>query len=478
MPSRRHRLLVLGICCMSQLIVGLDSTIVNVALPSIRSVMHASVAELQWTVASYTLVLASLLLLGGSTADRLGRRRVFQAGLIVFSLGSLLCALAPSLEWLVVFRILQAIGGAMLNPVALSIIRNVFEDPRERSQAIGVWGGVVGVSVALGPVVGGALVDSVGWQAVFLVNVPIGLVALVLTAAYVPESRAEQARRIDPVGQVLVIAGLASLTYAIIEGGERVLPSPDILALLVLAIACLVALVRYESRRRQPLLDMRFFASAPFTGASAIAVCAYAALGAFLFLNTLYLQDVRGLSPLHAGLYMLPMAAMMIVCAPLSARLLGRRGARPSLVLAGCTLAVSGVMLTRLAPTTSIVYLLIAYLLFGVGSGLVNPIINATAVSGMPPSQGGVAAGVASTSRQVGQTLGVAIAGAVGGAGLSGVLRSSFASATRPAWWIIGGLGVAVLVLGLITTTHWAEETARATAERFRDSRREALARS
>ena len=173
---------------MSLLIVGLDSTIVNVALPSIRRSLHSSLAGLQWTVDAYTLVLSSLLMMSGSTADRLGRRRIFQLGLYVFSLGSLLCALAPNLGALIAARVVQAVGGSMLNPVAMSIIRNVFVDPRERSQAIGVWGGVVGISMALGPVLGGALVDSVGWRSVFVVNVPIGVLAIVLTTLFVPES--------------------------------------------------------------------------------------------------------------------------------------------------------------------------------------------------------------------------------------------------------------------------------------------------
>ena len=189
-PTRRQRLLILGICCLSLLIVGLDSTIVNVALPSIRKDLNASVSGLQWVIDAYTLVLASLLMLSGSTADRIGRKRVFQTGLVVFSLGSLLCGFAPTLELLVAFRVLQAIGGSMLNPVAMSIIRNVFDDPRERAVAIGMWGAVFGLSMALGPVLGGALVDSIGWRSVFFVNVPIGAVALVLTAALVPESRA------------------------------------------------------------------------------------------------------------------------------------------------------------------------------------------------------------------------------------------------------------------------------------------------
>src|SRR5580693_3912907 len=216
--SHSRRLLVLAVCCMSLFIVGLDATIVNVALPSIGRELHAPVSGLQWTIDAYLLVLASLLMLSGSTADRIGRRRTFQAGLAVFTLGSLLCSVAPGLGWLVAFRMVQAVGGSMLNPVAMSIITNTFTEPAERARAIGVWGGVFGLSMALGPVLGGALVDSVGWPAVFYVNVPVGLAAIVLTARYVPESRAPKARRLDPGGQILVIAALATLTYAIIEG--------------------------------------------------------------------------------------------------------------------------------------------------------------------------------------------------------------------------------------------------------------------
>ena len=188
--SRQRRLLILAICCMSLVIVALDNTIVNVALPSIQRELHASVSGLQWTVDAYTLVIASFLMLAGSTADRFGRRRTFQTGLAIFTLGSLLCSLAPSLGWLVVFRMLQAIGGSMLNPVAMSIIVNTFTDPRERARAIGIWGATVGVSLALGPVVGGALIASVGWRGIFWVNIPVGVAAIVLTALFVPESRA------------------------------------------------------------------------------------------------------------------------------------------------------------------------------------------------------------------------------------------------------------------------------------------------
>jgi MFS family permease len=213
-------MLILAICCMSLLIVSLDVTIVNVALPAIGRELHAPVSGLQWTIASYTLVVASLLMLSGSTADRIGRRRTFQAGLAVFTFGSLLCSLAPGLGWLIAFRMVQAIGGSMLNPVAMSIITNTFTEPAERARAIGVWGGVVGISMAAGPLVGGVLVGSVGWRGIFWVNIPVGLAAIVLTARYVPESRAPRGRRPDPVGQLLVIATLAALTYAIIEGPD------------------------------------------------------------------------------------------------------------------------------------------------------------------------------------------------------------------------------------------------------------------
>jgi EmrB/QacA subfamily drug resistance transporter len=467
--TRGRRLLILGICSMSLLIVGLDVTIVNVALPAIHDSLHASVSGLQWTIDAYTLTIASLLMLAGSTGDRVGRRRVFQIGLVLFSLGSLLCALAPTLGLLVAARVLQAIGGSMLNPVALSIVRNVFEDPRERASAIGVWGGMVGISMALGPIVGGALVDSVGWRWVFLVNVPVGLTAVVLCALFVPESRAPRPRRLDPVGQVLVIAALASLTYAIIEGNRAGWTSPEIVILFCVSALSFGSLIVYELRRTQPLLEMRFFRSAPFSGASAIAVCAFATLGGFLFLNTLYLQDVRGLSPLDAGLYMLPMAGMTLVFAPLSGRIIGRRGTRIPLLIASTALIVGALMLTQISASTSPVYLLSAYLAFGFGFGLVNPPITNTAVSGMPPSQAGVAAAVASTSRQVGATLGVAIVGAVAASGLSGEIGPGFTSATRSSWWIIVGLGGVILVLSLLTTTEWARRTAAQTAARFRE---------
>ena len=323
--------------------------------------MHAPLSGLQWTVDAYTLVLASLLMLSGSTADRLGRRRTFVIGLLTFAAGSLLCSLAPNLTMLIVFRMVQAVGGSMLNPVAMSIITNTFTIPRERAQAIGVWAAVVGVSMALGPVVGGLLVSTVGWRSIFWINIPVGLTAAVLALRYIPESKAAVARRVDVPGQVLVITLLASLTYGIIEAPSRGWSSALIVGALAVAAASLAALVIWEHRAREPLIDLRFFRSVPFSSAAVIAVAAFAALGGFLFLNTLYLQDVRGLSPLQAGIDTLPMATMTMLLPPLSGRIVGRRGGRVPLVIAGFTLCIACLMLVGLSATTPFTWLFTAY---------------------------------------------------------------------------------------------------------------------
>lgn len=460
-------MLVLAICCMSLLIVSLDNTVLNVALPSMRRELDASVSGLQWSIDAYTLVLASLLMLAGSTADRIGRRKVFVAGLVAFTVGSLLCSLAPSLDWLIVFRMVQAVGGAMLNPVAMSIITNTFTDPAERARAIGVWGAVGGISMAAGPLIGGVLVDSVGWRSIFLINLPIGLAAFALTLRHIPESRAARPRRPDPLGQVLVIALLGSLTYGIIEAPAAGWRSPLIMGCAVVAFASFVGLLIHEPRCKEPLIDLRFFRSAPFSGSTVIAISAFAGLAGFLFLNTLYLQDVRGLSALHAGLYMLPMAGLTVLFAPLAGRLVGSRGPRICLLIAGVAMAASGLLFALFEAETSNPLLFTGYMLFGLGFGMVNAPITNTAVSGMPRSQAGVAAAIASTSRQTGGTLGVAVIGSVLAAGLAS--GSDFSAAAQPAWWIITVCGLLVLVVGAATSGSWARATAERTARTLED---------
>ena len=441
---------------MSVFVVGVDMTIVNVALPTIQRSLHTSVSGLQWTVDAYTLVIACLLLLSGSLADRFGRRRAFQAGLALFSLGSLLCSLAPGLGWLVAARAVQAVGGSLLNPVAMSIIVTVFPERKERARAVGVWGAVAGLSLAAGPVLGGPLVSGLGWRSVFWINVPIGVAAIALTGRHVPESKAKQARRLDPPGQLLIVALLASVTAAIIQGPRLGWGSAPIVALAVVAVASAVLLAVVETRRREPLVDLRFFRSVPFSGAMIIAVAAPATLGAFLFLNTLYLQNVRGESALGAGMHTAPMALALAVFATLSGRLVAARGPRLPLALAGTLLAAGALMFLRLGAHTPLWYLAVAYVVFGAGSGLVSAPITNTAMSGMPADRAGVAGALVSTARQFGVAVGVAVSGAIITAGAD----AGFTAASRTAWAVLAGCGLAVLLTGLGSTSRWAIRTA------------------
>ena len=447
--TRNRRIGVLFICCFALFIVGLDVTVVNVSLPSIGHELHAGISGLQWTVDAYTVVLATLLMFSGSMADRFGRKRTFLTGLAVFSAASLLCSAAPNIELLVAFRVLQAVGASMLTPVAMSIITNTFTDQRERAQAVGVWGAVFGISMALGPIVGGTLVSSVGWRSIFWVNIPVGLAAAALTLRFIPESKAPRPRRFDPAGQALVIVLLATLTYGIIEAPGQGWSSPTIIAAFSASAAALLALLGCERRRAEPLIDLRFFRSIPFASAVGLAIAAFAAFGGFLFLNTLYLQQVRGLSPVEAGLATAPMAAMTVLISPVSGRVVGRHGPRIPLLVSGVCMVVACLLLSGIEPATPLSQLLVAYVLFGVGFGLVNPPITNAAVSGMPRAQAGVASAIASTSRQVGITLGVAVVGAIG---------------TAVAWWVLAACGAIVLALGWVATGSRARTSARRTA--------------
>jgi EmrB/QacA subfamily drug resistance transporter len=444
-------------CCLSLLIVSMDATIVNVAIPAIRSELGASAAQLQWVIDIYTLVLASLLLLSGAAADRFGRRRVFQIGLTVFALGSLLCSLAPGIETLIAARFVQAIGGSMLNPVAMSIITQVFVGRVERARAVGVWGGVVGISMALGPMVGGALIDVIGWRAVFWINLPICAAAILLTAIFVPESKSATMRDIDPVGQGLAVTFLFAVVFALIEGPAMGWTSGRTLVVAVIALAAFVAFLRYEWRRHDPFIDLRFFRSVPFASATMIAVCTFASYGAFLFMMSLYLQGQRHYSAVHTGLIYLPIAVAALAFSPLSGRLVGRFGGRPSLIVAGVMLTAAPILLLRLSASTPVWALVGIFAVFGIGFAMVNAPITTAAVSGMPRDRAGAASAVASTSRQVGVSIGVALCGSLAGAALSG---RGFAGAATPLWAVCGVLGLCVAVLAIVSTSPWAKRSA------------------
>lgn len=462
--QERHQSLVLAICCASVVVVVMDISIVNVALPAIRHDLGASVAGLQWTVDAYTLVLASFLVLAGSTADRVGRRRIFQIGLAAFGFGSLLCGLAPGIGWLIAARALQGLGGSMLNPVAMAIVATTFTEPVARARAIGVFASMSGLSLALGPILGGFLVDSLGWRAVFWVNVPIVAAAIVCAALFVPESRAPRARQFDPVGQVLVILVLGSVVYAIIESTALGWTSPVIVSLLAVAVLGLLGIVAYERRRVDPLLELRLFRSVMFSSAIVMAVFALCGFSAFLFVTTQYLQDVRGMSALVAGLCLMPVGVLVIVLAPFAGRLVGTRGPRLPLLVAGSAMALGGIASLWLGPVTPVPVVLGIYVLFGISLGAVNPPITNTAVSGMPRSMAGVAASLASTGRHSGTTLGVAIAGTIVGSASD---PGAFTSAEHGVWWLVFVLGAGVVVLALLSTGRWAIGTAGRAAELF-----------
>ncbi|WP_369382840.1 MFS transporter [Streptomyces sp. cg36] len=464
--SARARLLVL-VCCLAVLMVGLDSTALNVALPAMQRQLHTSVSGMQWVVDAYNLVVAALILLTGSTGDRVGRRRVFMAGAALFAVGSTLCALASSLECLVGFRVIQALGGVMIAPASLSLITHAFPDQAVRSRAIGIWSAAFGTGLALGPIIGGALVASAGWRSIFWINVPVAALAVVLSHRFVAESRAARARRADPVAQLLVIVLLGSVSYGVIEAPRNGWTSGLIVGCLAVAVAALAALVVWERRRDEPLVETRFFRSVPFSGSVVVSLASFAALGGFLFVNTLYLQDVRGMSALAAGLWMLPMAAMTVVCAPLAGRLAGRSGPRVPVVLSGAAMALSGLLLAVCHAESSGVALCVAYALFGASIGLVDVPATALAVAGMPREQAGTASAITMSSCRIGVALGVAVFGSVLAEGLHRTTghaarpMAGFLAAAQPIWWLVVGCGLVVGLLGVLVSGAWATSTAR-----------------
>ncbi|MFE7546979.1 MFS transporter [Streptomyces gardneri] len=441
--SARRRWTVLAVCCLSMFLVGLDTTIVNVGLPAIGRGLDVDTRGLEWVVDAYTLVLAGLLISSGALADRFGRRRVFQCGLAVFGVASLLCALAPSAGALVAGRALQGVGASMLSPVALAIVVNAMPDPKERARAIGVWASVFGLSMAAGPLTGGALLAGLDWRALFWINAPVIVAALLLSAVFVPESRAERARRLDLPGQLLLAVALAVAVGVLIEGPRIGWSSPAALAGYAGAAAATAGFVWVESRRREPLMDLQLFGRPAFSGAVVGAVAVFVALNTTLLLNTLYLQHARGWTPLAAGAASLPLAVGATVCAPWSGRMVGRTGPRLPLLLAGGFLTAGGLCLVRLTAHTSVFLLLGALSLIGIGFGFANAPITNTAVNGLPLARAGVAGAITSTARQLGSALGIALAGGL----VAAAGPAELAEASRPGWILVavcGGLLLAV----------------------------------
>jgi EmrB/QacA subfamily drug resistance transporter len=413
MNDENRRWWALGAMCFALFMIMLDNTVVNVALPSIQRSLHASTASLEWTVNAYTLSFAVLLVTGGRLGDLFGRRKVFLAGVIVFACSSGAIGFSPNDTWLVAWRAVQGVGSAMMMPGTLSIITNAFP-AAERGKAIGTWAGVSALALAIGPVLGGFLVETVSWQSIFFLNLPVAAGAIVVTLFAVRESRDESvAQRVDVRGVLTLTIGLAALVLALVEGNEWHWGSGRELALLAIAVVGLIAFGIVERRQSSPMVDFSFFRSRTFLGANIVAFIVSFAMLAMFFFMALYMQNVLHFSPLQAGLRFLPSTLMIVLIAPLSGRLADRVGPRPLITFG--LLAVSGALLWQSQLTVSSGYgaLLPGFILMGIGMAFVMSPMSMAAMNSVAQAKAGVASGVLSMNRMVGGTFGVAVLGAM-----------------------------------------------------------------
>ncbi|MGH9133368.1 MAG: MFS transporter [Ilumatobacteraceae bacterium] len=422
-----RRWLILAVLCLSLFIIVMDNTILNVAIPSLITDLGASNSEIQWIIDSYVLVFAGLLLTTGSLSDRFGRKGALQAGIVLFGIGSMAAALSTSATQLIFTRAFMGIGGALIMPATLSILTNVFRDPRERGRAIAVWAGVSGLAVAIGPITGGLLLEHFDWSSVFWVNLPVGAAALGLGALVVPKSRDPKQTRLDPVGALLSIIGLASLLFGIIEGPAKGWTSTGVETAFAIATVAIVGFVRWELHTTHPMLDMSVFRNPRFTSASMTITLTFFALFGSMFLMTQYWQLVHGYSPLEAGVRLLPHAATMMIVAPMSARFVERLGTK-RVVTAGLSLIALGLLLMSTIHATTGYPIVISYfLIMSVGMGMTMAPATESVMGSLPRAKAGVGSAVNDTTRQVGGALGVAIIGSI----VSSVYASDIASLGR-----------------------------------------------
>lgn len=406
-----RRWLILGVLCLSLLIIVMDNTILNVAIPSLITDLGASNSEIQWIIDSYVLVFAGLLLTTGSLSDRFGRKGALQIGIVLFGVGSAAAAMSATATQLIFTRAFMGIGGALIMPATLSILTNVFRDPKERGRAIAVWAGFSGLGVALGPMTGGFLLEHFSWHSVFWVNLPIGGTALVLGAFFIPTSRDPQQSRLDPVGALLSIIGLATLLFGIIEGPSRGWTDALVVLSFGLGFATITGFLLWERRTDHPMLDTSVFRNARFSAASGTITMVFFALFGSLFLMTQYWQLVHGYSPLEAGVRLLPQALTMMIVAPLSARLVERLGTK-RVVLAGLALIVLGMsLLSTIQPETAYIVAISYLVIMSSGMGMTMAPATESVMGSLPREKAGVGSAINDTTRQVGGALGVAIIG-------------------------------------------------------------------
>jgi EmrB/QacA subfamily drug resistance transporter len=407
--DRRWTALIL--LCAAQFIVVLDASIVNVALPSIGRGLHFSEQDLPWVVNAYVIAFGGFLLLGGRAADLLGRRRVFMAGLVVVAVASLAAGFAATQGQLIAARAAQGLGAAIISPSALSIVTNLFEDGAERNKALGAWGAVAGSAGAVGVLLGGILTEGLGWEWVLWVNVPVSLIALALTRGLIPESRTQSStRHFDAAGAVTVTAGLSVLAYALLDASSAGWGSDKIIALLALSVALIGAFVAIERRSQAPLVPFRIFRLRTLTGANVVGILLGASLFSMFFFISLYMQQVLGYSPIHAGLSYLPLALMIIIAAGLGGQLVTRFGFKPILAAGMLCVALGLAWFSRISADGSFLAdILGPSLLAAIGLGLGFVTSTIAAVSGVEAQEQGLASGLINTSQQIGGALGLAV---------------------------------------------------------------------
>jgi EmrB/QacA subfamily drug resistance transporter len=399
--------------CFALFMIMLDNTIVNVALPSIQHELKPTPENLEWTVNAYILVFATLILLGGKLGDRFGRKRIFMLGLVVFTLSSMACALSQTDTQLIGFRAVQGVGGALLNPLSLSILVAVF--PRKQlPQAIGIWAGISGLGLAIGPLLGGFLTQHFSWSAVFWVNVPIGVVALGVTAWAVVESRDPAARSLDIVGTVLISASLFSLTYGLIKTANHAWLGTYTLSFIAVSVVLGALFVVWESRVSDPMIPLGFFRIRAFTVSSVVVALVGVALFGVIYFLTLYFQNVRGYDPIQAGLRTLPTTMMILFVAPIGGRLSGRVGPRWLMTVGMFAASIGLFGLSFVSVDSSYNAIWPFQVLMGAGMALTMPAVSATGMAAVDRTKAGIASGVINASRQVGGALGIAVLGGIG----------------------------------------------------------------
>ncbi len=403
----------LGAMCLSMFMIMLDSTVVNVALPSIQRDLKTTVDQLEWVVNGYTLSFAALLVTGGRLGDIFGRRLIFMIGVAVFAISSATAGLAPDSTTLVVSRIAEGVGGALMMPATLSIITDAFP-AEERGKAIGTWAGISGLALSFGPLAGGFLTEQVSWRAIFYINIPIAVLALIAALTAVRESRDEKAERsVDYLGVVLLTVALTSVVLALIEGNDWGWGSARIIGLLVIGVVATAAFLFTESRVRAPIVDFEFFRSRNFIGANLVALMiSFAMMGAFFFL-AIYLQDLLGFSPLETGVRFLPTTVVIVIAAPVAGRVADRIGSRLPMVLGLVITSVSLYLFSRMDAATTYNDLLPAWILLGIGIGITMSPMSTAAMNAVAVDKAGVASGTLQMFRMMGGTIGVAATGAI-----------------------------------------------------------------